>query len=111
MMNGMSTRVRPSDCAATVRLVSRTVAANPQSRMEEMFMPADPARSVPRGKSAPRSSNTINLEFETMSAARSGGELMATSDRKVNFEGFGLEGKRVECEYLHSELELLRAIV
>src|SRR4051794_7501581 len=107
MMNGMSTRVRPSDCAATVRLVSRMVATNPQSRMDDMFMPADPARSVPSGKSVPRSAN----KFAMMSAARSRGELMGTSDRKINFAGLGLDGNRHLCAFFHSEDEEFRAVL
>jgi hypothetical protein len=40
--------VRPSDCAATVRLVSRIVATNPHSRIEDIFIGEDAVRRACR---------------------------------------------------------------
>src|SRR4051795_5691016 len=46
-----------------------------------------------------------------MSAAPSRGELMATSDRKIDFAGLGLNGNRHLCAFFHSEDEEFRAVL
>src|SRR3954452_9835780 len=46
-----------------------------------------------------------------MSAARSRGELMGTSDRKINFAGLGIDGNRHLCAFFHSEDEEFRAVL
>src|SRR2546425_9600960 len=46
-----------------------------------------------------------------MSAARSGGELMTTSDGKTSLAGIVLNGNRHLCAFFHSEDEEIRTLL